>query len=274
MPLGTKANPEEGKKKPAYLKRLEEMKHVSDGLNFKKGLYMGEAGVGKTTLSATFPNWLFMDFDKNMRVIPDTDRRETHRFPFQRGDDIETLVKDILLSAKEGTGMFAEGELWSDVQTIVFDSIHKMSDWLLFYIVKNVLKKDPKKDKPGFDGYGLLKNSWQEIVELMKDVPFHVVCLSGVRTFTKEDEGTIEVQPMIEGSFRDMIAHEFGEVYYLTRETTGVGKDKKIQYVGYSNVYKNIRMLKSTHVFPDGSHIPSRFINPTYERLYVKGEFD
>lgn len=260
-------------KKPLYLQRLEKAKQVQDGLNYKKVLSMGEAGVGKTTFSSSFPKWLFMDFDKNMRVIPDTERRETHRFPFQRGDDVESIVKDILQSYQEKTGYFAEGELWEDVETIVFDSIHKMSDWMLYHIVSKVLKKDPKRDKPGFDGYNLLKTSWAEIVEMMKDVPAHIVCLSGVRTYTKEDEGVVEVQPMIEGSFRDIIAHEFGEVYYFTRETSGVGKDKKLEYVGYSNVYKNIRMLKSTHVYADGTKIPSRFVNPTYDKLYMQKDF-
>lgn len=255
-----------------WLNELIARTEEEDGLNYKKTLVLGKAGTGKSTFASTFPGWLFLDFDKNMRVIPDQQRRLSHRIPFNRGDDIESMVKDILQAYQQKDGPFASNEKWSDVQTIVIDSIHKMSDWMMFYIVKNILKKNPKKDKPGFEGYNLLKTSWSEIVELLKDMPCNIVALSGVKTYEKENEGTIEVQPMLDGSYKDLIAHEFGEVYYFDREVKGFGDKASIQYVGYSNVYKNISMLKSTHKFDDGSGIPYKFENPSYNNLYNKKE--
>lgn len=253
---------------------IAERQQVEDGLNFKKVLVLGKAGTGKTTFASTFPNWLFLDFDKNMRVIPDVEKRQSNRIPFQRGDDIESMVKDIFQSYTEKDGPFAPDGQFSHIETIVIDSVHKMSEWMLFYIVKNVLKKNPKKDKPGFDGYNQLKGSWSEIVEAMKDAPCNIVALSGVRTYEKENEGTIEIQPMIEGAYRDMIAHEFGEVYYFDRESKGFGTKATVDYVGFTNVYKNINMLKTTHKFEDGSGLPYMFKNPTYDKLYNQGVFE
>jgi hypothetical protein len=248
---------------------MEESMAHPDGLMFKKVLVMGKAGSGKTTLAGSFPNWLFLDFDKNMRVLEgvpgvDKDRIASHRIPFSRGDDVVSMLKDILMCAKDKSGPFAPDGVFADVETVVVDSLHKMSDWMLFYIVKEVLKKNPLKDKPGFDGYALIKNVWSDVVELLKDIPMHVVCLSGVRTFEKEDEGTVEMQPMIDGSYKDMIAHEFGEVYYLERAMKGFGQNAVVEYRGYSNIYKNLSMLKTTT-----PGLPLSFLNPTYKRLYV-----
>jgi len=260
-------------KKGQWMKKLMDKRDKIDGLDFKKTLVLGKAGTGKTTFASTFPNWLFLDFDKNMRVIPDADKRRQFRIPFERGDDIESMVKDIFQAFIEKDEPFAPGGEFESVETIVIDSIHKMSDWMMYYIVSNNLKKNPKKDKPGFEGYNQLKNSWSEIVEKMKDAPCNIVALTGVRTYEKENEGTIEIQPMIEGAYRDMIAHEFGEVYYFDRELKGFGDKAVVNYIGYSNIYKNINMLKTTHKFENGSSIPYKFNNPTYERLYIKGEF-
>jgi hypothetical protein len=257
-----------------WLDFVLERKQEIDGLEYKKILGLGKAGTGKTTFASTAPNWLFFDFDKNMRVIPQVDRRATHRIPFERGDDIETLVKNLFYAFKQKDPPFNEDGLFPDTETIVVDSIHKMSDWLLYYIIKNVLKKDPKTTKPGYDGYKLLKDSWSEIGEAMKDLPCNIIALAGVKSYEKENEGTVEIQPMIDGSYKDLIAHEFGEVYFFDREVKGLGASTTINHVIYTNTYKKVDMLKTTFKYPDGTGLPYKVMNPTYDRLFINKEFD
>jgi len=254
------------KKQPSWLRRLDESANQPDGIRFKKVLVLGKAGTGKTTFAGSFPNWLFLDFDKNMRVLSAShpDRIYTHRIPFERGDDVATMIHDVFQSYVEKTGPFAPGEVFSDVETFVVDSVHKMSEWMLYYIVRDVLRKNPAKDKPGFDGYGLIKSTWSELVEQMKDLPAHVVALSGVKTYEKENEGTVEIQPMIDGSYKDVIAHEFGEVYYFERSREGFGEKAVVEYRGYSNIYKKVEMLKTTT-----PGLPYMFKNPSFTGLYA-----
>src|SRR6056297_1926497 len=117
------------KPKGGWLQTLIDKRDTIDGLSFKKVLVLGKAGTGKTTFASTFDDYLFLDFDKNMRVIPDAKKRSKFRIPFQRGDDIESMVKDIFTSFMEKEGPFAPDGEFADVKTIVIDSIHKMSDW-------------------------------------------------------------------------------------------------------------------------------------------------
>lgn len=248
-------------------KKLKELEHFEDGLGYKKVLVMGRAGSGKTTFAGSFPNWLILDFDKNTRVLEELDdafaeRLRTHRIPFSRGDDVETGVKQTLQAFKEKIGPFAPGEQWDDVETIIIDSIHKYVAFLGFYILTKIFNK-PETKKMGYDEWGLLKSSLEKLGELIKDVPCHVVATCGVKTYDKDD-GTQELMAMIDGAYRDLIAHEYGEVYYFDRIKRGSG----VRYRGYSNVYGNIKMLKSTT-----KSLPEEFENPTYERLYIKKEF-
>ena len=242
------------KAQPAWMTRIEEIASRPDGLGYKKVLVLGKAGTGKTTFAGSFPNWLFLDFDKNMRVLSDDypTRVNTHRIPFERGDDVVGMITDILQSSREKTGPFAPEGLFADVNTFVVDSIHKMSDWMLFYIVRDVLRKNPLKDKPGYDGYALIKNVWSQLIEQFKDIPAHVVCLSGVRTNEKEDENTTEVQVMIDGSYKDMIAHEFGEVYYFERALKGFGeKATKQEYASQAPTTANLkRYVENSEALP------------------------
>ena len=248
---------------PWLEKKMEELKSFEDGLKYKKVLVMSKAGGGKTTFAGTFPNWLLLDFDKNARVLEAlgddaTKRLETHRIPFSRGDDVETGLTQTMMAFMQKEGPFAEGGEWSDVETIIIDSIHKYVSFLAYYIQTSVLRKKAT-DKMGYDGWGLLKTSLETLGELIKDVPCHVVSTCGVKTYDKDD-GSQEVQTMIDGSYKDLISHEYGEVYYFDRQF----RNGKVDYKGYSNIYLNVKMLKSTT-----PGLPREFTNPTFKRLYI-----
>ena len=248
-------------------KKLEELKTFEDGLRYKKVLAMGKAGCGKTTFAGTFPNWLLLDFDKNSRVLEKLDggseRLETHRIPFQRGDDVETGLMQTFQAFRNKEGPFAPGEQWGDVETIIIDSIHKYVAFLGHYIQTTILRKKAA-EKMGYDGWGLLKSSLEVLGEVIKDIPCNVVSTCGVKTFDRDD-GSQEVMTMIDGSYKDLIAHEYGEVYYFDR----VLRNGKVDYIGHSNVFGNVKMLKTTLPY-----LPTTFKNPTYQRLYIDRIFD
>ena len=252
---------------PWLEKKLEELKTFEDGTFYKKVMVMSKAGGGKTTFAGTFPNWLLFDFDKNSRVLEalpnGLDRLKTHRLPFSRGDDVETGLIQTMMAYMAKEGPFADGEIWSDVQTIVIDSIHKYASFLATYIQTVTLRKKAS-EKMGYDGWGLLKGSLETLGELIKDVPCHVVSTCGVKTFDRDD-GTQEVMAMIDGSYKDLISHEYGEVYYLDR----VMRSGTVLYKGYSNIFGNIKMLKTTTPY-----LPREFVNPTFQRLYVDKKYD
>ena len=248
------------KREAEWLSRYKEPK--KDGLDYKKILILGKPGTGKTTFSATAPNPLFLDFDKGMRTIPDKELREKWRIPFQRGDHIDLFMKDIFQQALNREGEFAPGGLFESRETLVVDSLHKMASFIAHDILIT-LRKDVEKDKLGYEGYDILKRQMEKLVEIAKDIPMHVIFTTGVKTIEDENEHIVEVQPMIEGSYRNIIAHEFGEVYYFERKAM-IGK-KEAEYLGYSNVYKNLAILKSTNKSPE---VPYSFPITSFEALY------
>jgi hypothetical protein len=261
-------------KGPSYLDKIASLKDedIMREEKFVRTLLVGEPGSGKTTLGASFPNPLFINTDKGLKTLEHIDKTLLRKqIPFSRGEAIFDPMRAILSDVKNRTGLFSpDGPtkdnptqgIFADRETLVFDGYTKFGEFLMHEIMTKKLSppKDPYKDKPGFDGYGLLGNFLTGITELLTDLPINIVATCWVKSDTDEDDNFVQFSPNVMGSFRYTIAGMFDEVYLLEQKS----KLGKTEYVLSSRGTRKVPWLKSR------ADIPATITNPTYEKLYGK----
>ena len=100
---------------------------------------LGDAGLGKTSLAATFPNPIFIRAEDGLQAIPEESRPDA--FPVvTKADDLWSQLKALI--AEE-----------HDYQTLVIDSVTALER--LF--IENIVESDPKNPKSinqALGGYG------------------------------------------------------------------------------------------------------------------------
>tara|TARA_R110002049_G_scaffold83269_4_gene211764 strand:- start:79 stop:831 length:753 start_codon:yes stop_codon:yes gene_type:complete len=100
---------------------------------------LGDAGLGKTSLAATFPNPIFIRAEDGLQAIPEESRPDA--FPVvAKADDLWSQLKALI--AEE-----------HDYQTLVIDSVTALERLFIENIVEND-PKNPKSINQALGGYG------------------------------------------------------------------------------------------------------------------------
>lgn len=231
---------------------------------YLKALIYGKAGSGKTKLMGTFPNELVIDTNKGLKTLEDNENvqvislEHTIRDTTGRETDpnVYKTIIQILTDAKNKTGLFAEGESLSHIETIAIDDMTNLCDFLKYGIMKFMNRKDPVKDKADFDDWSMLSNQMGEIITMMKSLPYNIVVTAGEKLEMDELKGGQIGGVLVQGGYRHVLPHAFDEVYHLVVKTA-MGKT---QYV-----------CETVNVYPFNAKSRQGFnaplINATYETL-------
>jgi hypothetical protein len=221
-------------------------------------LVYGESGSGKTTLAGTFPNAFFIDTDKGGRTLKDK------HIPFlemHRGEQTFFIIWDLLQRLEKKAAPFDK----IPVETLVFDSLTSLADFLLVEAMKfppaGMTARDPNKSKPEWDHYALVQSRMKSLMKYAQDLGLNVVATAGVKLERDEILGSFVGKPNIVGSYRDLVAHDFDECYFLDCEEKGLGKPP--EYVAHTHKFRYFE-AKSR----DG--VADRIVNPSYDTLWAK----
>ena len=225
---------------------------VDKGDGLLRVLVYGEAGSGKTMLASTFPDPFFIDTDHGLASI----ERKVPFISLKRGDKVFDTCRSILRKAENKEPPFDK----VPIKTIVFDSVTSLADALLYeclwYPGPGKSRRDPTLTKPDWDDYNSIQNKLKTLMKGAQDIGLNVVATCGVKLERDEIRGTFVGKPNIVGGYRDVVAHDFDEVYFLNVSNSG----KKWRYVAYTRKYSYFEAKSRTK-------LPAEIDDLTYETL-------
>lgn len=196
---------------PAWMKKAFASEEVEWGKSLRVLAY-GDSGSGKTHFIGTFPKVFIINTDEGLLTLKDA--------PTFRGvtigpkDPAFSWTWDILQQIKARKGPFSSEGPYGDTQTLAIDSITKLSKYLLDESMR-ARAKNPLEDKAEFDDWGRLRSRLENIGRMLQSLDMNVV-ITAIAQIEKNDvTGDFVGGPMVDGRYRDLIAADFDESYYL-----------------------------------------------------------
>jgi len=215
----------------------------------------GAPGSGKTTLASTFPEPLFINADKGLASVT----KDLKQISVDRSfTDPYGLVIQVLTDAKQGRGIFAPDGIAFGTKTIVFDSLTTLSESMLGQIMREQ-NRDPLKDKPGFDEWGVFQRRMVEIAGRIKDLStqFNIIETAWETTRENEDTKVVAGFPMIPGSYRERAGGDVDELYYMEARKGAEGLEVTLHAAPKGIFNAKTRVLADLKIG-----------NPTYPKLF------
>lgn len=179
--------------------------------NFK-GVVLGESGVGKTCLAATFPSpSLLLDFDlkadsataylRSRGLTEQLNSVEVEQLPSRLDispiDRLTKIINERLIPQQKSGKM--------EFKTLILDSITTFSSAVLAHIVKTNpgIKRNETKQgpQPGLQDYGILRREFQRLIPGLLTLPCNVIMLAHIAIEKDESTGQISRHAMMDGSF-------------------------------------------------------------------------
>jgi len=200
---------------------------------------IGPPGSGKTKFIGTCPKPLIINTEGGTLTLAGQKIPEIV-FTFDRSKDIMKNMLEIVSMAKKREGLF------EDIETLAIDSMAKLSKLYMDDAMRYQIRpsRDPLKEKPNFDHWGMLKNNLEHLVDelqALSETGMHVVCTCGVSTEVEEATGKYINVPLMDGKIRYVIPYGFDDVLGLEAKTIG----KSTKYMCYSKNVGNYVGLKS-----------------------------
>lgn len=192
-----------------------------------KGLFIGDAGSGKTILGTSFPGKTrVLDFDNKIdsaalywRHKGKLDKlKDITVTQFKTGIDGKSPINELLkIFREEFIPQQKSGKMAFD--TLLVDSITTFSSAALKHIVESnpAIKRNSSAQgmQPGLQDYGILQREFERIINGLLSLPCNVIMLAHIATEKDEATGAIMRHTMMDGSFAKKLPIYFKEVWRL-----------------------------------------------------------
>ena len=160
---------------------------VKEKTYFTKALFYGNPGVGKTTLAATFPNPVFLDYD-----------RGTHTLKTQQGfEGVRVAQPSTFSEARDFLRAVAAGKV-EGCETVIIDTLTVMQNRLLIDVGREAHAKDPAKydeDTNSQRDYNKVTNAIFKAIWDYRELPLHFVIITHAKEDTNDQTGAFTIRP-------------------------------------------------------------------------------
>jgi phage nucleotide-binding protein len=174
--------------------------------NGVKLLVYGQAGAGKTTLTATLPQPIVLSAEGGLLSIQDAD------LPFIEINSMATLM--------EAYKWLTESAEAKDFKSVALDSISEIAE-----VVLNAEKKATKDPR---QAYGAMQEQMADIIRAFRDLPNRHVYMSAKLEKTQDEMGRVLYSPSMPGNKTGQaLPYFFDEVLALRVEKDAEGNTQR-----------------------------------------------
>lgn len=230
-----------------YYEQITDQEKINE--QFISAFVYGKAGVGKTKFLGTFPKPFVLDTDGGLLTVAGQDIKS---FSVTTEMDIYGTFVNIIQDIKHKQGPFAKGGELEDRQTICIDSMSTVGAGMFAQIME-VQKKDTRS------AYGTLLSQLTTLTSLFRELKlygYHVIATAGEVSKENNQTGIMEPVPLIPGSFRDFVAHQFDQAMWLEV----VVRQGKPTYNAYTIAEKG-------HAAKERIGLPGKIENVTFDLM-------
>lgn len=163
---------------------------------YTKALFYGPIGVGKTTLAATFPDPVFLDWD-----------RGTHTLKKQAGfENVKVASPNTFADASTFLLEAAKGKI--ECKTVVIDTMTMMQAKLLEQLAKEANAKEPAKydiDINSQRDYNKATNAIWKALWYYRELPLNLVVIAHSKEETNDQTGQFTIRPDVTPKLSNII---------------------------------------------------------------------
>jgi hypothetical protein len=174
---------------------------------FTKVLICGDAGVGKTRTSSTWPNPLFASAEGGLMSLRD------RKIPFKvvhTSDDLQQ-IRALLMQAPE----VREKMVGRPVDTIVIDTIDEIQ---AIFVRERLAEK--KIEAMTISDWGWLGETMRSVVSGFRNLDMHVVMTCHLKETSDSDTGKLYFKPAMQGGISDQLPNYFDLSLWLRAQDT------------------------------------------------------
>ena len=167
----------------------------------------GPSGGGKTTLSATAPQPIFLDSNQGLLSIADRPG-----FEHVRGEDVHDM-EDLDRAYDNFTGA-GENDWTKKFETIVFDHFDDIQGIVLDQLGDRAADRDRTRRDPdeiAQKEYGIMGNRMRRYLRKFKRVPVHKILICS----EAEDRETGKMRPNLVGALKNQLPYFCDHTIYL-----------------------------------------------------------
>lgn len=229
-----------------YTKVTDESKYDN---RYLSSFVYGKAGTGKTQFIGTFPKPFVIDTDLGMLTLAGKDIKSfSITTDMMMYDTILNIIQDI----KHQKGPWEKGGPLSDRKTIAIDSM-SITGATMFTQILEVQKKDTRS------AYGTLLSQLTTLTSLFRELKlygYHVIATAGEVTKENNQTGISEPVPLLPGSFRDFIAHQFDQAMWF-----------EVQVRQGKPTYNSFSLAEKGHQAKERIGLPGKVENLTFDLM-------
>lgn len=193
---------------------------AADYGRFIKMLICGSPGAGKTILSSTAPDPLYLSAEGGLMSVAD------RNIPYVDIRDIETLFK--MKTLFERPADFVEEALGFPVKTVIIDTIDEIQRILIRERLTTT-----KQDAIKLQDWSYIADHMSNIVKGFRNLNMNVIFTCHLKEVNDTDTGRTSYKPQIQGGFADQIAGQVDLALLLKSTTKSEVVDSKIERVIY-----------------------------------------